>query len=184
MKLLDPDRFELVEAYWPFGGWGASQNDGEPEPVFKTQAEAIAHANTLTIRDHQKAFPHDVSAEPCRVCGLPSNNGAYCTPHIDSLREATIRKRADWLATMQATYKYFIPDDTVFGEGDREYFTNYTVSGAQGNTIKEFLDGVTVSETDQDGGEVGDVCGFDEASGKLQLAILRYVGLTWEDVTY
>jgi hypothetical protein len=77
------------------------------------------------------------------------------------------------------TAKYEIPDGSDFGPHDDSNLM-YEVSG-QGDTIIEFLDSITISDIDQDGGDHS-CYGFDDAPLRIQNAILRSVDLTWNDV--
>jgi len=78
---------------------------------------------------------------------------------------------------MHATYRYFIPDgDLGVPFEDSGRWRSYEISGAAANSVKEFLDGISISEVDQDGGEI-DTYGFDDAPGPVTAAILNAAAL-------
>jgi hypothetical protein len=122
----------------------------------------------------------DFKQEPCVICGVPSNNGTYCSPHIDEYRKYRQAQQKDREATMKSIYKYYIPYETDFGSGDSPMWTGYTAHG-KGNTIQEFLDSVEWAETDQDGGTMS-YGGFDDCP--FSSDILSAVGLNWDEIEY
>ena len=120
----------------------------------------------------------------CSKCLKPANNGTrtLCNEHADVLRENIKAEEDARIETVRKEFKYYIPDYTDVGEGDRSSWTGFQVVDAKAKTIKEFLENLSISEIDQDGGEI-ECISFDDAPMLVQSAILRLVGLTWDDVS-
>lgn len=118
---------------------------------------------------------------PCLVkdCGKPANNFArnLCDEHAAEVRETRRLSDAKRLATERAKWRYFIPDgDLGVLHEDEGRWRSYDIVDAYGNTPEEFLENLSVSEVDQDGGEI-DTYGYSDAPGKVQWAIDQAGGL-------
>ena len=68
---------------------------------------------------------------------------------------------------------YFEFEDLEIEYRDSEQWRSYSFS-CSGNSLGSCLSDVTVSETDQDGGELG-CYGFDEASSEAQEKIVKAI---------
>jgi hypothetical protein len=117
-------------------------------------------------------------------CGKPTNNATrtLCSEHTDELRNYRRKQAEDRLATMRAQWKYFIPDgDLGISYEDEGPWRSYDISDACGNTVREFLEAINISEIDQDGGELRSY-GFEDAPSEVRKVILEAVGLTEGDL--
>jgi len=118
----------------------------------------------------------------CKHCKKPANNvgNDLCNDHIDALRKEIREKEQLRIAEIKKTH-FYIPDGTDVGEGDGYVFTSFQVNDAIGVTIEEFLESVTISEIDQDGGDV-DCLNFWDAPTDVQDIILDLAGIKWDDI--
>ncbi len=112
----------------------------------------------------------------CVHCKAKSVNfgGDLCGYHLDELVAFNRKEQEERVKTIRTTH-YYIPDNTDIGEGDRNAYD------ALGKTVKEFIDNLTISEVDQDGGDV-DTIGFWDAPSDVQNTILDIAEIKWDDV--
>jgi len=112
---------------------------------------------------------------------MPSVNvgGDLCGVHLTELKEFSRQQEEKRIEEIRKTH-YYIPDNTEVGEGDGPVWSNYVVYEAIGKTINEFLENVSISEVDQDGGEA-DTISFWDAPSKVQDCILDLANIKWDD---
>lgn len=107
-------------------------------------------------------------------CGEPTVNGTrtLCGPHTDELRLQNRREAEERIAALRARFRYFIPNGDLGVEfRDAGAWRSYEIADAFGDTAAEFLSQLTVSEVDQDGGELASY-GFEDAPSAVREAIL------------
>lgn len=106
----------------------------------------------------------------CIHCGEPANNVSLtlCNFHIDRLNYwRKVEKEARFEAKCIEN-RYFIPEYQDWHDDEGRMFQ---FSG-KGNTVKEFVDSVQISEIDQDGGDLH-TWDFFQAPHHVQYAILK-----------
>ena len=118
----------------------------------------------------------------CVHCKLKSVNvgGDLCDYHLSELVAFNRKEQEERIKQIRTTH-YYIPDNTDVGEGTRHVWSGFVVYDALGKTIKEFLDSMSISEVDQDGGDL-DTLGFWDAPSEVQNVILDIAEIAWDDV--
>ena len=82
----------------------------------------------------------------------------------------------EWLENLRTTskkVKYYIEEDLGIDYRDAGPWRSYELT-AGGDTQAELIEDATISETDQDGGEL-DCYGFEDASNEVQEAVLKLI---------
>jgi hypothetical protein len=74
-----------------------------------------------------------------------------------------------WILTSEIV-KYGIDSEYLY-EGDRNYFTSYELT-AYGNSLEELIKDASVSEIDQDGGEIN-TTSIEDCSSKIRDQVLQ-----------
>lgn len=101
--------------------------------------------------------------------------------YTTSSKRFSDESEAKWFATQVKSPKILKSElceygceNVDLGPGDRHYFTNYELT-AYGNSYAELLVNATITEIDQDGGEVGDTIGIEDAPHDIAEAAINHL---------
>lgn len=125
---------------------------------------------------------HSIVGMKCH-CGKDAVNvtGDLCDEHLAEFKKQQEKKRWDDLATAKYLHRYYMPDSDLETEWrDAGPWRSYHVSECAAETLKEFFEELTISEIDQDGGDL-DVYGYADAPRAVQLEILGMMGIDKKD---
>ncbi len=119
----------------------------------------------------------------CQYCGKPSVcEGALCADHWEAARTARRDEAAARLTALRAEFRYYLPaGDLGVDFRDAGPWRSYDVDEVRAHTARDLLAEVSISEVDQDGGDLA-CYGFEDAPREVQDAILKAVGLTREEI--
>lgn len=120
--------------------------------------------------------------QPCMHCTEPMFNtySRLCSAHLDMLIELQRQQHEIVLEIEKIRHKYIIFDGPLpIDYEDCGRWRSYEVQDACGETEEEFLNNVSISEIDQDGGEIR-TYGYDDAGSAVQNCIDKLAGLKRE----
>jgi hypothetical protein len=114
----------------------------------------------------------------CIHCNELANNGTMtlCNKHTDELRALTRQKEIinHQIAVLNHKFYYIEDGDLGIEYKDSGAWRSYDISGAHGDDVVSFLENITISEIDQDGGELN-TYGFFDAPREVQKVIDDYL---------
>jgi hypothetical protein len=118
-------------------------------------------------------------------CKEKANNVplTLCNKHTDELRQRAQAERVARQRALAAEYKYYIPRGEISGVefADEGQWRSYEVDQVLSNSLSEAVEDLTISEVDQDGGEI--TCyGFVDAPYDVQTAVATLLNETLDNV--
>lgn len=119
-------------------------------------------------------------------CTEEANNVplTLCNAHTDELRLSLDLAREALHRGLAASYRYYIRQGQIPGVEFQDVgrWRSYEVDQVVANSLTEAVEAITVSEVDQDGGDI-DCYGFLDASYDIQVALAKLLGETLDTVT-